>query len=81
MVSSREVGQDYGYSKFELTLDQSVLITKSFYPPLSISKLFSDFGGAMGLWLGVGVIHLFGYFENIGLFVKCYRKKINNNKN
>ena len=73
------MGKDFGYSKFELTLDQSVLITRSFYPTLSISKLFSEFGGAMGLWLGVGIIQMFGYCINIFLLIECFKKKMNKN--
>ena len=77
-VLSRIVGEDFGYSKLEITLDQSVLITKSLYPPLSVSKLFSDFGGAMGLWLGLGAIQLFGYGVNAAIFIKFLNKKNSN---
>ena len=29
------------------------------YPSLSLTKLFADLGGSLGLWLGVGIVQLF----------------------
>ena len=75
LVLSRSF-DDEDFSKIELTLDQSVLVTKSFYPSLSLSRLFSDLGGAMGLWLGLGIIQLFGYAVKLSTFVNHCLKKV-----
>ena len=45
-------------TKIQLTFDQTVTITESFYPGISPTKIFSDLGGSLGLWLGVGAIQL-----------------------
>ena len=45
-------------TRFDLTLDQTVAIRKSFYPPPSISLLFAELGGCLGLWLGIGLVQL-----------------------
>ena len=80
MVLSKSVGDVFNFSKMELTIDQSVTITRSFYPPLSVTKLFADLGGAMGLWLGVGIIQMFGYGLNAAMFAKYLRRKMTKNK-
>ena len=41
-----------------LTMNQEVTITESFIPEFSISSFFVDFGGSLGLWLGVGAVQL-----------------------
>ena len=46
------------FSVIQLTFDQTVTITESFYPGISPTKIFSDLGGSLGLWLGVGAIQL-----------------------
>ena len=43
---------------FDLTFDQSVTITESFYPPVSFSQLLSTFGGVFGFWLGIGILQI-----------------------
>ena len=40
-----------------MTFDETVMVTESFYKPLSRSELFSALGGALGLWIGVGMMH------------------------
>ena len=46
------------YSTIDLTFDQDITITKSYYAPVSFTKLFSDLGGSLGLWLGIGIIQI-----------------------
>lgn len=40
-------------------------ITESFYPPISLGQLISDFGGVLGFWLGVGVLQMGGYIVTL----------------
>ena len=56
MVSNERT--DSTLSTFDITLDQVVTITESRYPKMSFTKFFSDLGGSLGLWLGVGIIQL-----------------------
>ena len=44
--------------KFDLTLNQNVIITEAYIPEFSVSSFFASLGGAFGLWLGVGAVQL-----------------------
>ena len=55
---------DRNYSKVDLTFDQTVTISESYYPSPSLTVLLADMGGSLGLWLGVGIIQLFAYASN-----------------
>ena len=61
-------------SSFEITFDQTVRITESFYPSPSISTLFADLGGSLGLWLGIGILQLsvnvIDFIKNIRLYFR-----------
>ena len=61
-------------SSFEITFDQTVRITESFYPSPSISTLFADLGGSLGLWLGIGILQLsvnvIDFIKNIQLYFR-----------
>ena len=46
------------FSLIKLTLQDEVIITKSFFAPLSVSELFSSLGGVIGLWLGIGMLQI-----------------------
>ena len=43
---------------FDLTLDQIVTVTESFYPSFSLLEFLTMMGGAVGLWLGMGVVQM-----------------------
>ena len=43
---------------FVITINQDVQITEYFYPSFSFSKFLSDFGGCVGLWLGLGTLQI-----------------------
>ena len=76
MLSTRN--HAWNWTLFDLHFDQKVSITESFYPPLSFSELFSSIGGALGLWLGVGVMQIFGYASSFGECLIFVRKKYAN---
>ena len=44
-----------------MTFDQTVIITEYFYPTFSFPGFFSSVGGALGLWLGLGVMQIGEY--------------------
>ena len=47
---------------FDFTFDQTVTITEAFFPKFKLQKFLSDTGGAIGLWLGLGMVQLVQYF-------------------
>ena len=48
-----------------LKFDDTVEITEYKYADLNFTKLCAEIGGALGLWLGLGIIQLFQ--EGLGL--------------
>ena len=77
---NNEIRKDLNLSTLDLTLDQEVTITESYYAKVSFTTLFSDLGGALGIWLGVGIIQMCIYLTNFGQTVLqniCNPSKIN----
>ena len=65
---------DRGYinNYIQITFDQSVTITESFYPPVSVTKLFSEFGGVLGFWLGIGMFQL---YTNLSSYSRIFLRR------
>ena len=61
-LSSSNIGDYRNRTAFAFTIDQTVIITESFYPKFKLPKFLSDTGGAVGLWLGLGMVQLIQYF-------------------
>ena len=77
---NNEIRKDLNQSTLDLTFDQEVTITESYYAKVSFTTLFSDLGGALGIWLGVGIIQMCIVMINIGQTVLqkiCKPSKIN----
>ena len=49
----------FNFSMIVLKFDDTVEITKYNYASLNFTKLCAEIGGALGLWLGLGIIQLF----------------------
>ena len=62
--------EEANYTTFDLTFEQKIIITESFYPSFSFTNLFSNLGGAMGLWLGVSVVQIFSYSVTVASALK-----------
>ena len=46
------------FIKFDLSLDQIITVTESFYPKFSPLSFITKMGSAIGLWLGAGVVQM-----------------------
>ena len=49
---------------------QVVSVTEYFFPEFSFTEFLSSMGGAMGLWLGLGVLQLATTIESIFKWIK-----------
>ena len=60
------------YTQIALAFDQTVTVTESFYPKLSMTKIISDLGGSLGFWLGLGAVQLcLNVFNYLPRLMKC----------
>ena len=49
---------------------------ESFFAPLSMTELFSQLGGALGLWLGLGVMQIVEKASNFEEIISAVLKNI-----
>ena len=56
LFASRHI--DGHLSIINLYFDQTVVTTESFYPSFSPLSFLTMMGGALGLWLGMGVLQI-----------------------
>ena len=68
-----EVWEDYP-AAIVLSFDQTVRVTESFYPSLSLTDLCANLGGSLGLWLGIGLLQIFFYAVDLMDYVKATLK-------
>ena len=64
------------YSTIDLTFDSAVSMKESFFAPLSMTELFSQLGGALGLWLGLGVMQIVEKASNFEEIISAVLKNI-----
>ena len=57
---------------FDFTFDQTVTITETFYPNFEGLDFLSKTGGAIGLWLGLGLAQLVEYVVIVGKMLKRF---------
>ena len=60
LVSQRFIDNS-NLSVFDFTLDPTVTITEAYYPEFDLVSFLSKTGGAVGLWLGLGMVQLVQY--------------------
>lgn len=70
-VSSRSAATNT--TTFDLTLAQEVTVTESFYPAFSPLNFVTVTGGALGLWLGVGVVQVLSYVASAASWLTVQR--------
>ena len=69
MVSTDKLEKSKNFTIIDITFDQKVVVTRSLYPTVNYATLLPKVGGALGLWLGLGVIQLFS--SAVDLFSVC----------
>ena len=65
------------HSAITLKFDDTVEITEYKYADLDFAKLCAEIGGALGLWLGLGIIQLFHEgLDIVGSLKQLYFKAV-----
>ena len=65
MVSNDKLDESSNFTIIDITF----VVTRSPYPSMDYTTLLPKVGGALGLWLGLGVIQLFS--SAVNLFSVC----------
>ena len=72
MEISKEPGVYGSHSQIMLTFRQKLTVTKYFFPEFSIAEFLSSMGGALGLWLGLGVLQLATNIVMVAKWLESY---------
>ena len=76
-ISKRKVVEDKDVSILDITFKQSITVKEYFYPQFSIPDFLSSMGGALGLWLGLGVLQLATNIVTLATWIKSQNLKRN----
>ena len=57
--------------RFKFKMQQNVKVTEFFFPGVSLGELFSNLGGVVGLWLGVGMMQVADHGFKITSYFRC----------
>ena len=64
------------YSVINFSFNQVVSVTEYFFPDFSFSEFLSSMGGAMGSWLGLGVLQLTTTIATVFKWIKSLYSSI-----
>ena len=67
-ILKRRIDEDA--SILDITIKQSVTVSEYFFPEFSVSLFLSSMGGALGLWLGLGVLQLATNIVTLATWIK-----------
>ena len=75
-VRANEISEEVtaaNWSYLTITMDQTLLLHRSSFPPFSWATYLAALGGIVGLWLGLGIIQL---LPIVGDKVNTQRKRL-----
>ena len=64
-----------GGSAIDITFFDTILVTTTSFPTFSFSDALAKLGGAMGLWLGIGIMQVFEILLSLRQRMMCLHKK------
>ena len=64
-----------GGSAIDITFFDTILVTTTSFPTFSFSDALAKLGGAMGLWLGIGIMQVFEILLSLRQRMMCFHNK------
>ena len=64
-----------GGSAIDITFFDTILVTTTSFPTFSFSDALAKLGGAMGLWLGIGIMQVFEILLSLWQRMMCLHNK------
>ena len=71
-----EKKDNFPQSRIGITFSDQVSIVVTNFPKFDAAYLLSACGGSMGMWLGVGVVHILQMLGKIILKIKINKKQV-----